>query len=472
LRWGQQKLMQLLDLPGSSRDTRTRDAGPEAAQARVYFDCTVTIEQRLPTGIQRVVRNVTSAAGRVGREFGFECLPVAFHNGVFSDAREGLVEPAMPLPASSLLSLTVRAKVRAWIAKVFPVGSRRRAFALLYRSPSVRSGIVRYARRFGLGGEHEESHAPSVVSFAPGDFLVLLDLNLDPELFSAVAALRARGVRVAAVVYDLIPLRFPDFHSGIFVEEFSIWIHSAMANCDCLLAISRAVQNDLNALLAAAGFTRPTGFFYLGSALSSPAETAAVREKVRRAVSGTPEQFVFLNVGWINPRKNHAVLLDAFEHLWNEGSAARLVIVGQIDLLIGMDVARRINSHPMRGRKLFVFHDLSDLELEYCYGHCSALVYPSLAEGFGLPLIEALLRGLPVLASDIDAFREVGGDWVTYFDARDAHAVELCLRGFMRTGRAGSPNPVSTYHWIGWEDSARQLLLRLSQGCAPDMGRP
>ena len=63
--------------------------------------------------------------------------------------------------------------------------------------------------------------------------------------------------------------------------------------------------------------------------------------------------------------------------------------------------------------------DLSDTSLEHAYSHASALVFPSYVEGFGLPLVEAMQRGLQAMGSDIPVFREIGGEFMAYFDLEE-----------------------------------------------------
>jgi len=81
---------------------------------------------------------------------------------------------------------------------------------------------------------------------------------------------------------------------------------------------------------------------------------------------------------------------------------------------------RDIEQHPQFNAKLFLWNDLDDAELVYCYKNSKALVFPSYVEGFGLPIIEAQHYQLPVLASDTPIHREVGGGSVIYFDLADS----------------------------------------------------
>src|SRR5439155_22624994 len=106
------------------------------------------------------------------------------------------------------------------------------------------------------------------------------------------------------------------------------------------------------------------------------AAQSPVRPSLIQAFSGNVEQRVFLTVGWINPRKNHGALLDAFEQLWREGSQARLVVVGKIDVT-SLVMARRIKAQPECVRRLLGFDDLSDAVLEYFYDQDAVLWNPS-----------------------------------------------------------------------------------------------
>src|SRR5690606_41287928 len=98
------------------------------------------------------------------------------------------------------------------------------------------------------------------------------------------------------------------------------------------------------------------------------------------------------------------VLLYASELLWAEGQDAVLCFVGKIGWKT-KQLNEHLRQHPQQSKQLFMWNDLSDRELEYCYMNARSLVFPSYLEGFGLPLVEAMQRGLPAMASDIPVFR-------------------------------------------------------------------
>jgi alpha-1,2-rhamnosyltransferase len=110
---------------------------------------------------------------------------------------------------------------------------------------------------------------------------------------------------------------------------------------------------------------------------------------------------------------------------------------------------------------LFWFEDGSDAELDFAYRHAVALIFASHCEGFGLPLVEAMHYGLPVLAADIAVFREIGGDYPDFFQAGDERAIYDSVRGFA-SRRSESDATHTPESWLSWADSARMLLAKVT----------
>lgn len=125
-----------------------------------------------------------------------------------------------------------------------------------------------------------------------------------------------------------------------------------------------------------------------------------------------------LYVGSIEPRKNLPVLLEALAMLPEE---LTLVVVGNDggNAEQQLSVIERLNLQQRVARPGF----LPDEQLIRLYASAAAVVYPSRHEGFGLPVIEGMAAGVPVVASDLPVFREVGGDAVTYFDPVDTRSL-------------------------------------------------
>ncbi len=293
---------------------------------------------------------------------------------------------------------------------------------------------------------------PDSVEIGAGDVLLLLDASwnyLDGAAWVMAEAARKRAKTVACV-YDVIPLLYPEAFSADVAGASRQWFETVVRRSDAVVAISKTVAEETRALLAGAPDAPNVGWFRLGGDFR-PAGKAAGLARVAK-ICAEPSPF-FLSVGTLEPRKGYAIALDAFETLWAAGADARYVIVGKLGWK-ARALRRRIVTHPEFRRRLFWLNDADDAELDHLYRGARAVVAASFAEGFGLPLVEALQRGAAVIASDIPVFREVAGDAAIYFhllDAADlARALHNALEGMAPVG--------SRPQMPSWQDSARELL--------------
>ncbi|WBJ98891.1 glycosyltransferase family 4 protein [Methylocystis parvus] len=295
------------------------------------------------------------------------------------------------------------------------------------------------------------------VAIEPGDrFLMLSDSwNAFEELAPVFARIRAEGGEILTCIFDLIPELYPHACHEVTVPRYRAWLRKALLESDAFLAISRTVAEELADYVAASGLPhRPglkIGWFQCGADLAVPA-TQTPRGKIAAAVAGGAP--VFLMVGTIEPRKGHRVALDAFDTLWAAGSDARFVIVGRRGWFEEALVAA-IRAHPQFGARLFWFDDVEDGELSYLYDAARALILPSYAEGFGLPIVEAAMRARPAICSDLPVFREVGRDGAIYFRVNDAGALAEAIRSFLQDEAAVDP---SCALGVSWAQAARRIV--------------
>lgn len=293
-----------------------------------------------------------------------------------------------------------------------------------------------------------------------GDIFLGLDLvgecvSLLPDWFEYFSN---AGVRIAFVVYDILPIRNPEWWPGEGWRHHERWLSGIIGVSDALLCISKATADDVLAWMDEKKVQhRPViEWFHLGADLEGsapsrgmPEEGAALIQRLEGAVS-------FLMVGTIEPRKGYAQVLDAFERLWAEGEDVVLVIVGKKGWLVD-DLCDRLSQHPERGGHLFWLNGASDEFLEHLYGACSCLLAASFAEGFGLPLIEAAQRRMPVLARDIPVFREVAGSCASYFDGASPVGLRDAIRTWSASFREGTHPRTDAMPWLTWRQSAEQL---------------
>jgi glycosyltransferase involved in cell wall biosynthesis len=411
---------------------------------RVLIESTSTYETRFTTGIQRVVRNIVreSLSGKHGPHI--ECLPVVFRGCRFYDAtkrwRRLLSQPKRQStrPRRESRPQSVASRIR----KLFRSRTLRRVLANLFWRVSGRS-----------------------IVFSKNDVLLLLDETWNLSLWAAVEKARENGARVVGVVYDLIPLDFPHFFKPPFPQTFADWLSTMTDHAVSLLAISETVRSRLVAYLDGQGKRdKQVATFRLGADLPQQLEVGSVRPDLRRVFEENERGRTYLVVGTVEPRKNHSYVLDAFDQLWRQHPSVRLCIVGR-EGWDCQEIVNRVRKHAQLDSELFWFDNLNDSELQFCYENASALIAASHAEGFGLPIVEAQLHGLPVLASDIPVHREVGGTRCIYFDIDSPVHLHAELSA-LECGRAEvSPSSIDTDSVITWSEICRDLLGRMP--CVP-----
>lgn len=240
--------------------------------------------------------------------------------------------------------------------------------------------------------------------------------NLTDRVLSALHGLDAR---VSVFIHDTIPLDHPAYQRPGTVDKFRQFLARA-ARADLLICNSRQTEADLDRHL---GNSRPPSVSApLGLDLTQP--TVAPR--------GPWQTPYFVTLGTIEPRKNHALLLD----LWPEIPDAHLLICGSR----GWEnhaVFDRLDSRPDHIHEL---PGLTDGQVAALLQGSAGLLFPSLAEGYGLPPVEAAALGVPVLLNDLPIYREVLGDIPVYADAGDRYLWRNEIIRMAEHHRAG-PDP-------------------------------
>ena len=437
---------------------------------RLLVECTYVFEHpEANSGIQRVVRNVITKLPK--NNPAVECIPVVMLKGALYQ-----VTSLAPLKVPKLDLMGVRVRLeqianRFWLMhrtlerrtpfrqsrfarRVLYVGCRLAAFAAL----SVPIRLLNYCLR-----RQEIPTRCQPLQHQAGDQLVLLDSSWHADFFPLAEQLKRDGVGIVSVIYDLIPLTHPQFCDAGLVRVFNDWFDWIAKTADGYVAISATIADQVrDEMLRRVGpeqvAQRWFDYFHLGSELDLCDDALPVEPALKQMFKNKDP--VYLMVSTIEPRKNHAYLLDAFELAWAKGSRARLCIAGRIgwkcDALI-----ERIRQHPQLNQRLFMFNDLTDKSLEYAYSNATALVFPSYVEGFGLPLVEAMQRGLPAMGSDIPVFREIGGPFMAYFDLDEPQTLVKLMMQMETTGTFPAERDVKEWRWLGWREASAQLVERV-----------
>jgi alpha-1,2-rhamnosyltransferase len=202
--------------------------------------------------------------------------------------------------------------------------------------------------------------------------------------------------------------------------------------------------------------------FRLGKNIDSYENKTNIRLILKNVFQNQKFKNPYIMVSSIEPRKNHTFVLDAFERLWEQGSEVKLCVIG----IIGWDssaVIERLHNHKQLGKKLFVFHDINDTELLFIYKQAKATITASSMEGFGLPIVESLSKGCPVFASDIPVYREVGGDYCTFFSLDNPKYLAESINKYENNSTSDAKMDINTFKWPTWEESTRELISKIEQ---------
>lgn len=266
---------------------------------------------------------------------------------------------------------------------------------------------------------------------------------------------RHNRLRPIYLIHDLIPLSHPEFCRPIAVLKHRERITTALKGGAGIIVNSLATARDLERFAAHQSLPMP------------PMKAAWISGELLRRKNAAPPlggQRYFVVLGTIEGRKNHFMLLQVWRRLVESMGdlAPRLVIIGQhgteAEHVAGMlDRCRALRSHVK------VLSHCEDNELGHWVANSQALLMPSFAEGFGLPVVEALRAGTPVIASDLPCFREIGCGIPTLLDPLDAPNWQRMIVSFMQNGpeRQRQLHALKSFRAPTWREHFSQIMAWL-----------
>jgi glycosyltransferase involved in cell wall biosynthesis len=463
----------------------------------LWYDVTDIISWDRPhlTGIQRTVVGVMRGL----RDQGIPFRLVAFHRShgfreVESSDLPPLIRVMVDGPVAGTVGTTQPAVTTACRR---PAEGRSRIPRLgdddagreLHRAMS---GTVRAARqlsgaslhwlrvriRGAVGGRPEPAlpgppPAPALADpsspIAPGDEFVSIGATWSqPSHPVAVAGLRACGVRVVRMVYDLIPTLKPEWvddpDGGVCPSRpITDWARQVIRDSDAVVTISEFSRREILRYCAESGLAHaPITVVRLGDDLGPLPEHPPIPRLA-------PARPFFLCVSTFDLRKNHRLLYDAWCVLAarGPGRCPDLVCVGMPHRFCA-DILREIRLNRDVNRHIHLLTECADEELAWYYRHCSATIYPSRYEGWGLPVAESLGHGRLVLASNATSIPEIGGPLPAYFDPLDVHGLVALVERTLADPQwveAREQAIRSGFVATPWHRTALQVLEALRAAC-------
>lgn len=321
-----------------------------------------------------------------------------------------------------------------------------------------------------------ETVADNEIEINSASVLLILDLHHTRllEQRAYLHDLKEKGVVIKALIYDLLPIFVPAYFIDPLYSLHQKWLQ-VTAELSGVICISQTVAQDYQAWLNAQSTLSKADFsidwIHLGADLTNSFPTMGLPDNAQQILNRLKAKPTFLMVGTLEPRKGHIQAIQAFTQLWKQGYDLNLVIVGQegwSGLPQGMrrnipQIIQTLDNHPERHNRLIWLNHVTDQYLEQIYQASTCLLSTTYGEGFGLPLIEAAQKGLPIIARDLAVFKEIIGQYAYYFDNSAApEVITQAVMHWLRLYQNNEHPKTDNMPWLTWQQSTQQLIQRLN----------
>jgi glycosyltransferase involved in cell wall biosynthesis len=416
---------------------------------RYLFDLTTTAQWHGPAvGIVRVEQELARRARRyLGNDVAF-CLydrsaaaVLVIDDTVADDLIAGHVRVDFTVPPPPARQGRVDKARRRLRAALLRSATAYRIFQRLRGRSFTRKQILQFQAAEWLERESETTLTNTVAEQCPaGDIVALTELphyparlDTDTKIISGGLDWQHKDLRAlwalkqtyrfsyCAIIYDLIAIRFPHFVVPAYTERLTDYFGELLWLADQAMCISESTRQDwLQHARNVGARPVPSDVFPLGCDMLATSSQLTV--ELPSQLQG--KRFA-LFVSTLEPRKNHRMLYEAWDECIRtkqiDPACDRLVFVGRRGWAIE-DLLREIATNPLTRNTIVVLHEVSDRQLAMLYRSCAFALFPSMYEGFGLPLVEALNYGKLCVSSDAGALTEIGEDLVIRLDPRDTLA--------------------------------------------------
>ena len=277
-----------------------------------------------------------------------------------------------------------------------------------------------------------------------------------PRLMARIVA--REGGAFVALVHDLIPIEHPEYArpGGAAIHRTRMSTLARLA--DGLIANSQATADGLERLIPKA---------HAPAIQVAPLGTHEALRQVPRFLP--PAEPYFVCLGTIEPRKNHLLLLNIWRRLADTGNAPpRLLVIGKRGWE-NENIVDMLERCPAVAAHVEEINGMADADVSAALTGARALLMPSFAEGFGMPVAEALMVGTPVICSDLPALREAGGAAPEYLDPLDGKAWIDAIQGYaaqQSTRRDAAHARIRDWTAPSWQDH-----ISLVRSLARDVAR-
>lgn len=433
-----------------------------------------------PSGIQRLAFEIyreLAAIGGADARFVRHLAPPRLTEIAWAEVRDSFARmdrPVAPREAAAAAPMASDAGLRGALRRFafrFPSSVQRPLMRGLRAQREAAKGFGEAAvmaatlparwwrRRTRRGTGTAATEVDIVGEIRRGDLFLALGSPWFPFYERRLDAVRARGAVVGVLVYDLIPVMRPEWCDASLVRTFRGWMSACLPRADRVFAISRATARDTEFFATSEGFSLPgpVAALPIGTGFSGPPAGGARRADLPEAGS------YVLFVSTIEPRKNHPLLFRVWRQLLEalpRERVPRLVFAGRVGWMSG-DFMQQLRNADWLGGAIRHIDSPTDAELTSLYQGALFTIFPSLYEGWGLPVTESLAHGKPCLVARTTSLPEAGGALARYFDPDNLHEAVAAVRALIedRAGIAAWEAEVrARFQPTSWRETAAALL--------------
>lgn len=241
------------------------------------------------------------------------------------------------------------------------------------------------------------------------------DVVIEPAHFGPFNL--SKSIKRITVIHDLTPILYPDLHPLSSQILHRVFLKRILRKADLIITNSENTKMDV--IEYSEQVKSKTHSILLGKdKLFRPLKDKSILEKYLIS-----KPFI-LSVGTLEPRKNLVTLLRAFQIFKTTNQSDTILVLTGQNGWKNNNLEKTIEEHPFK-KDIIRTGYVDSGDLPALYSQCSVFIYPSLYEGFGLPLLEAMACGAPCVIADNSSLKEVGGEAVLYFPTKDPSALSL-----------------------------------------------
>lgn len=441
----------------------------------LYIECTNTFSSPISTGIQRVVKEIIRnlflqenlISGFIDENI--KNLKLGIYDDkivktiIFKNGRFIEVDPDFVNQRTNHQN-NFKNGIKIKIKKIINNNSLNQAILIrktmsfiLNKIFILKSNVQMILTKLHLIGRHDVQ-----VNLQSGDQLLLLDSTWDKNIWDQLGIFKKQGAEIYSVIYDLIPIIYPELAEKNTIVVYNSYFKNSINIVDKYICISKTVAQELEEYFVFLQLKKipKVGSFKLGAdfKIINNISVLKIDERIKNIFSNQSK--VFIQIGTLEPRKNHIYSLNAFEKLWSDGHDVKLCFIGRIGWKVE-DLIKKIQSHPQYNNKLIMLNDIDDSVMDYCMNKANVLLFPSIVEGYGLPIIEGLNKNMTVFASNTRIHQEVGGAYVNYFELDNDNSLVDLIKKYL-SNPDSFKKETKGLKPISWKCSAELLIKEMS----------